>query len=151
MKLRVFLALATMSLCAGAPIAGAKVTITNAATNATRNSSTNGEGIYTFPALVPGTYTVKIDKAGFKSYSQSNIELQVQANYYALAEPLGVPVLTVYTKGDLIHPARRAELQRETPVVATSGDDGIAGLLQRLTSAYCPTSAICDTECDEKR
>ncbi len=64
----------------GAPIAGAKVTITNAATNATRTSSTNNEGIYTFPALVPGTYTVKIDKAGFKSYSQSNIELQVQAN-----------------------------------------------------------------------
>jgi GTPase len=49
-----------------------------------------------------------------------------------LAEPLGIPVLTVYTKGDLINPARRAELERETPVVATSEDDGIARLLNRV-------------------
>jgi GTPase len=54
-----------------------------------------------------------------------------------LAEPLEVPVLTVYTKGDLIHPARRAELERETPVVATSGDDGITRLLDRVGS-YLP-------------
>jgi GTP-binding protein Era len=51
-----------------------------------------------------------------------------------LPEPMGIPVLTVYTKGDLIHPARRAELERETPVVATSGDDGIARLLDRVRS-----------------
>jgi GTPase len=49
-----------------------------------------------------------------------------------LAEPLGIPVLTVYTKGDLIKPARRAELERETPVVTTSADDGIARLLNRV-------------------
>jgi GTPase len=50
------------------------------------------------------------------------------------AEPLDIPVLTVYTKGDLIHPTRRAELEQESPVVATSGDDGIARLLQRVGS-----------------
>jgi len=54
-----------------------------------------------------------------------------------LAEPSGVPVLTVYTKGDLVHPARRAKLEQESPVVATSGDDGIARLLQRVGS-YLP-------------
>jgi GTP-binding protein Era len=54
-----------------------------------------------------------------------------------LAEPLGVPVLTVYTKGDLVHPARRAELEQESPVVAASGNDGIAGLLQQVGS-YLP-------------
>jgi GTP-binding protein Era len=54
-----------------------------------------------------------------------------------LAEPLDVPVLTVYTKGDLVHPTRRAELEQETPVVAVSGDDGIARLLQRVAS-YLP-------------
>jgi GTP-binding protein Era len=52
-------------------------------------------------------------------------------------EPLGVPVLTVYTKGDLIHPARRAELERETLVVATSGEGGIARMLERVRS-YLP-------------
>ena len=54
-----------------------------------------------------------------------------------LAELSGVPVLTVYTKGDLVHPTRRAELEQESPVVATSGDDGIARLLQQVGS-YLP-------------
>jgi GTP-binding protein Era len=46
--------------------------------------------------------------------------------------PLGVPSLTVYTKGDLLHPDRRAALEREAPVVAASGDDGLERLLQRV-------------------
>jgi GTPase len=54
-----------------------------------------------------------------------------------LTEPLGVPALTVYTKGDLLASPRRAELERVAPVVATSGDDGIARLLQRVES-YLP-------------
>jgi GTPase len=55
----------------------------------------------------------------------------------SLTEPLGIPVLTVYTKGDLVHPARRAELEQETPIVATAGDDGVARLLERVR-AYLP-------------
>jgi GTP-binding protein Era len=47
-------------------------------------------------------------------------------------ELLGVANLTVYTKGDLLHPDRRAALEREAPVVAASGDDGLERLLQRV-------------------
>jgi GTP-binding protein Era len=50
------------------------------------------------------------------------------------SEPLGVPVLTVYTKGDMVHPARRAELERGAPVVASGDDNGIERLLQRVRS-----------------
>jgi hypothetical protein len=64
----------------GAQLAGANVTITNTATNAARTSTTNAEGLYAFPALTPGIYTVKVDKAGFKTYNQTNIELQVQGD-----------------------------------------------------------------------
>jgi GTP-binding protein Era len=49
-----------------------------------------------------------------------------------LTEPLGVPTLTVYTKGDLLAPHRRSALEQEAPVVAGSGDDGIARLLERV-------------------
>ncbi|MFN9299262.1 MAG: carboxypeptidase regulatory-like domain-containing protein [Acidobacteriota bacterium] len=63
----------------GAPVAGATVRLTNAATNAVRTSTSNDSGLYAFPALVPGSYSVKVDKAGFKTYSQTNIEVQVQA------------------------------------------------------------------------
>lgn len=49
-----------------------------------------------------------------------------------LQEPLGVPVLTVYTKADLVSASQRRELARESPVVAASGDDGIPILLERI-------------------
>src|SRR3954470_21781423 len=52
-------------------------------------------------------------------------------------DPLGVPVLTVYTKSDLIQPELKAELQRENPVVASGDSDGIDSLLQRVRS-YLP-------------
>ena len=46
--------------------------------------------------------------------------------------PLAVPVLTVYTKGDLLPAGRRAELELRAPVVAASGDRGIERLLERV-------------------
>jgi GTP-binding protein Era len=50
-----------------------------------------------------------------------------------LSQPLEVPILVVYTKGDLLTPAERAELERVTPVVAaTSSPDGIPELLWRI-------------------
>jgi GTP-binding protein Era len=49
-----------------------------------------------------------------------------------LAAPLGVPTLTVYTKGDLLPPHRRAALELEAPVVAAVGNTGLEGLLQRV-------------------
>jgi GTP-binding protein Era len=49
-----------------------------------------------------------------------------------LTQPLLIPVLTVYTKGDLVSLRRRAALEQEGPVVAASGDDGIARFLERV-------------------
>jgi GTPase len=49
-----------------------------------------------------------------------------------LTAPLAVPVLTVYTKGDLVSPAQRAELERTASVVAAAGDQGLERLLQRV-------------------
>lgn len=64
----------------GSPVAGANVTIINVGTNAARTTITNGEGIYAFPALAPGAYGLKVEKPGFKTYSQTNVEVQVQSN-----------------------------------------------------------------------
>lgn len=49
-----------------------------------------------------------------------------------ITQPLGVPTLTVYTKGDLLLPKRRSALEVEAPVVAESGDQGIDRLLERV-------------------
>ena len=62
----------------GAVVAGAVVTAINVGTNASRNVVTNEAGAYSFPSLPPGTYTVKVEKAGFKTVIRNQIELQVQ-------------------------------------------------------------------------
>ena len=62
----------------GAIVAGATVTVVNTGTNATRTVATNDAGEYFFPSLPPGMYTVKAEKAGFKSVVRNQIELQVQ-------------------------------------------------------------------------
>lgn len=62
----------------GAAVAGATVTVTNTGTNGVRIVTTNEEGIYSVPALVPGMYAVKAEKTGFKSSTRTGVELQVQ-------------------------------------------------------------------------
>ena len=39
----------------GAPIAGATVTVTNTATRGMRDTTTNAEGLYTFPLYLPAS------------------------------------------------------------------------------------------------
>src|SRR3954471_20261934 len=49
------------------PTAPADVTVTNTPTPGTRNTVTNGEGVYSFPALPPGSYQIKVKLQGFKT------------------------------------------------------------------------------------
>jgi GTP-binding protein Era len=49
-----------------------------------------------------------------------------------LDESPGVPVLTVYTKGDLVPPRRREELEESAVVVSTSTGAGLDLLLERI-------------------
>ncbi|MFN7929927.1 MAG: carboxypeptidase regulatory-like domain-containing protein [Blastocatellia bacterium] len=56
----------TITDSTGAAVPGATVTITNIATNAPSSAITNAEGIYVIPQLPPGTYKVRVEKAGFK-------------------------------------------------------------------------------------
>ena len=51
----------------GAAVPGATVTVTNTATRGTRNTTTNAEGLYTFPAVPPGVYELKVELQGFKT------------------------------------------------------------------------------------
>jgi hypothetical protein len=62
----------------GAAVQDVKVTVTNLATNVVRTAVTNEAGLYSFPALVPGSYNVKAEKTGFKSVTRTAVELQVQ-------------------------------------------------------------------------
>ncbi|HTZ58149.1 MAG TPA: carboxypeptidase regulatory-like domain-containing protein, partial [Acidobacteriaceae bacterium] len=50
----------------GAVIPGSQVTLTNEGTGQSRVVETNGEGLYAFPALTPGSYTLKAVAKGFQ-------------------------------------------------------------------------------------
>ncbi len=60
----------------GAVVAGAKVTVTNAATGLSQSTTTTSAGAYNFPNLLVGTYTVTVEKTGFKKYARSNVEVR---------------------------------------------------------------------------
>lgn len=62
----------------GAVAPGAPVSVTNTGTNATRSTNTNDAGIYSFPALIPGIYRVRVEARGFQPMVRNDIELQVQ-------------------------------------------------------------------------
>lgn len=67
----------TVTDSSGAAVSGATVTISNPATGFSRVLRTNDGGIYSAPALNPGSYSVKVEKQGFQSQSRTGVELQV--------------------------------------------------------------------------
>jgi Carboxypeptidase regulatory-like domain len=60
-----------------AVIAGAKVTLTNDATNVSRSTTSDQSGYYNFIGLQPGNYTLTVEQQGFKKLQRSGVELQV--------------------------------------------------------------------------
>jgi hypothetical protein len=61
-----------------AVIVGAECTITNIETNASTTTTTNEDGIYVIPDLPPATYRLTIQKDGFRTVVQPNLQLYVQ-------------------------------------------------------------------------
>src|SRR5687768_7262743 len=60
-----------------AVLPGAAVTVTNTETGVTRTSVTGGGGRYAFLALPPGTYTVRVELAGFAPQVRDNVALML--------------------------------------------------------------------------
>jgi len=67
----------TVTDSTGASVPNAAVTLTDAATGGVRSATTNDKGLYTFPYVNPGSYTVKVSKQGFKTTVVSNQVVQV--------------------------------------------------------------------------
>src|ERR1700675_4453784 len=69
----------TVTDSSGRVINKVEITITNVAMGVTRVVTTNDEGFYSAPNLLPGTYEVKFSASGFKVEARKNIELTVGA------------------------------------------------------------------------
>jgi Carboxypeptidase regulatory-like domain/TonB dependent receptor len=74
----------------GSVLPGVKVAITNTATGAVRDASTNDLGYYAIPQLQPGEYSLKAEKQGFRTIIETGIKLEVdQRATVELTMPVG--------------------------------------------------------------
>ena len=81
----------TVSDAKGGVLEGADITLTQTATNLVLHGQSNAEGAYSFPQLLPGKYTVAVEKDGFQKsvaslvltvgqYARVDVALEVGSN-----------------------------------------------------------------------
>jgi hypothetical protein len=69
----------TVKDSSGAVVVGAAVTATARELGVTEKAQTNGEGVFVFPQLPPGNYSITAEKTGFKKAEHSGVELLVSS------------------------------------------------------------------------
>jgi hypothetical protein len=65
----------TVTDASGAAVAGAKVTLTNRATNLSVTTITNGTGVYNARELPIGVYKITVEAGGFKTFANEGVTL----------------------------------------------------------------------------
>jgi hypothetical protein len=105
--------LGTVTDKGGAVVPDAAVDLTNTATNDTKTTVSGASGQYVFPNVSPGTYNLKITKAGFATITFANIKVDVTKSYTydATLEVSSTKEVIEVTAG------ARAELQTTDAVV----------------------------------
>ena len=107
----------------GAAVPGVTVTVVNKGTQLTRETTTNSEGNFTFPLLVPGAYTLRAQGQGFAPAEFSNVVLNVGDN----------KALQIHLKAgnisEMVQITADAPLINESPAVGTVVDRQFVGNL----------------------
>src|SRR6202158_1628520 len=67
----------------GASVEDAKVTVTNEATNVSATATASSAGTYVFPNLLVGSYSITVQKEGFRKAISKGV--QVESNQIAEA------------------------------------------------------------------
>ena len=98
----------------GAAVPGASITITQTTTGETRTTQSGGAGLYTFPGLAIGTYTLKATANGFQTYSKTGIVVDEAATVRAdVPLTVGSAAQTVTVQADAL------QVQSETSEVSS--------------------------------
>ncbi len=85
----------------GAVVPGAAITIESTETGQSRKVATDSSGAYRVPALPVGHYTVKVEQAGFKTETQTGLNLEVgQEAVLDFALQVGTEAQTVLVTGE---------------------------------------------------
>ncbi len=116
----------------GAGVFDAKVTVTNEATNVSASTTASSEGTYVFPSLLVGSYTVTIEKDGFKKHVSKgvNVESNLVAEFKTKLEVGSISSSIEVTAGAELVKTTTAELGssiggrevNELPINTLGGD-----------------------------
>ncbi len=111
----------------GSAVANAKITILNVDTGVRRNAESSSVGSYYITDLIPGTYTVSVEKAGFKASVQKNVGVQAgmqsTANTTLMVGDVSssvevtAPEISLQTEQPLISTTIQHKLLEELPIV----------------------------------
>ena len=96
----------------GAPVVDASIKVSDPATNLSRTIKTNSLGVFSVPHLPPGTYTVTVERAGFKKLEKTGIVLN--ATDLVNAGDFTLDVGAVTDTVTIVADAGRLEIQSET-------------------------------------
>jgi hypothetical protein len=119
----------TVTDASGAAIPGANVKITNVDTNVTRETESTTAGTYYITDLIPGTYTVRVEKSGFKVSVQKDVTVVGGTISTANAQ---LEAGTVST--EVVVNAPTVALQTEQPEVGTTISETLTEDLPQLIS-----------------
>jgi hypothetical protein len=108
----------TVTDSTGASVESAKVTITNEGTNVSVSSTVSSAGTYVFPNLSIGTYTVFVEKDGFKKSVQKGV--RVESNQIAEAKSL----LEIGSVSSIVEVEAGSELIKTTTSELSATIDG---------------------------
>ncbi|MEK7750685.1 MAG: carboxypeptidase regulatory-like domain-containing protein, partial [Acidobacteriota bacterium] len=104
----------TVRDASGAVVPGAAVTLTNEATGVVQKQIATEAGVYAFPAIPVGVYTVRVEASGFKSFVRTGNTVQINT-------PVTVDVgLEVGTASESVQISAAAETLQTT--TATIGN-----------------------------
>jgi len=113
--------LGTVTDSSGAPVANAKVLLTETNTGIIHNSQTNESGNYVLPDLPPGTYSVTAELAGFKRASRVGIDVIVNTTQRVdlVLQPGNVSETVTVEAETAILQTERADTGRKLETVLT--------------------------------
>jgi hypothetical protein len=77
----------------GAAVTGARLVLKNVKTSEVRSATSDGTGTFLFLSLLPGTYELTVNAAGFKAYTQP--EILVAATERVTLRPIQIAVGTL--------------------------------------------------------
>src|ERR1051325_2170953 len=72
--------LGTVTDSQGSAVVGAKVTVTSVTKTTASETTTNESGNYTVSHLIPDTYNVRVEAAGFKAYEVKNVQVSADTS-----------------------------------------------------------------------